>query len=299
MTSKYFGEFLVNKGVITEENLVDALIEQLANTPPLCQVIHQRKILSSHKIFEAFRFQQDNQVEFMQACKSIGVWTQEVQERVFTSLDEIRKPLGHILVSKGLIDLKKLTNMLDEFLSQISAVNVIKPVEAPIVVAVSEVKPEVTEVATVYVDEDLTESYQPGILMELDESFDEKKKKMVRIALSLVKDNAGGDMAICKKLIADVFKIVHGLNGLLGLLALDKLSELLNAVESHLTRIQPVFSERSKEQVINDTEILTKGIDLAWILRMSIIANQNERVFFSEEINRKQFSQLTKDLNGK
>jgi hypothetical protein len=298
MTSKYFGEFLVEKGVITEENLVDALIEQLSNTPPLCQVIRQKKILSTQKIFEAFRFQQDNQVEFMQACKAIGSWTQEVQERVFTSLDEIRKPLGHILVSKGLIDLKKLTNMLDEFLSQISVVNTPNPIEVSIVAPTPAVEPEVVAVSRPYVDEDLTECYQPGILMELDETFDEKKKKMVRIALSLVKDNAGEDLDICKKLLSDVFKIVHGLNGLLGLLALDKLSELLNAVEERLVRIQPTLSERTREQVINDTDILTKGIDMAWILRMSILANQNERVFFSEESNRKQFGQLTQELKG-
>ncbi len=297
MTSKYFGEFLVEKGVISEENLVDALIEQLVNTPPLCQIIHQKNILTPHKIFEAFRFQQENQVEFMQACKAIGAWTQDVQDKVFVSLDEIRKPLGHILVSKGLLDLKKLTNMLDEFLSQISAVNIIKPAESIVVSApVTEEEPEAVTVA--YLDEDLAESFQLGILMELDETFDEKKKKMVRIALSLIKDNAGGDVAICKKLLSDVFMIIHSLNGLLGLLAVDKLSEILNAVEERLTRIQPGFSERSKEQVLKDTEILMKGIDLAWSLRVSIIANKNERVFFSEEANRKQFSQVTLGLKG-
>lgn len=291
MTSKYFGEFLVEKGIISEDNLVDALVEQIANTPPLCQMILQNKILSSHKVFEAFRFQQDNQVEFMQACKSIGAWTQEVQDRVFTSLDDIRKPLGHILVSKGLIDLKKLTNMLDEFLSQASVVNVIKTSE-------TETKPLIIPSPSVTVEDYLTDCYQPGILMELDETYDEKKKKMMRIALSLVKDNAGGDVDICKKLLADTFKIIHGLNELLGLLAVDKLSELLNAIELHLSRIQSNFSERSKDQVLNDTDILIKGIDFSWILRTSILANQNEKNFFSEESNRKKFNQLTQELKG-
>jgi hypothetical protein len=291
MKSKYFGEFLVEKGVITEENLVDALIEQLANTPPLCQVIHQKKILSSAKIFEAFRFQQDNQVEFMQACKAIGAWTQEVQEKAFNSLDDIRKPLGHILVSKGLIDLKKLTNMLDEFLSQLSmapaAAPIPTPVSIPVVVA-----------APVIESEELMESYQPGILMELDETFDEKKRKMVRVALSLVKDNAGSDNAICKKLMGDVYKIVHGLNGLLGLLALDKLSELLTDMEQYLSVIQPKLLDRSKEQLISDTEVLTKGIDLAWGLRMSIMNNATERTFFEDEQNSQQYSQLTQVFKG-
>ena len=291
MKSKYFGEFLVEKGVITEDNLVDALIEQLANTPPLCQVIHQKKILSSAKIFEAFRFQQDNQVEFMQACKAIGAWTQEVQEKAFNSLDDIRKPLGHILVSKGLIDLKKLTNMLDEFLSQLSmtpaAAPIPTPVSIPVVIA-----------APVIESEELMESYQPGILMELDETFDEKKRKMVRVALSLVKDNAGSDNAICKKLMGDVYKIVHGLNGLLGLLALDKLSELLTDMEQYLSVIQPKLLDRSKEQLISDTEVLTKGIDLAWGLRMSIMNNATERTFFEDDQNSQQYSQLTQVFKG-
>ena len=291
MKSKYFGEFLVEKGVITEENLVDALIEQLANTPPLCQVIHQKNILSSSKIFEAFRFQQDNQVEFMQACKAIGAWTQEVQDKAFNSLDDIRKPLGHILVSKGLIDLKKLTNMLDEFLSQLSMAPAAAPTPIP--------APIPTPIAAPVIDsEELMESYQPGILMELDETFDEKKRKMVRVALSLVKDNAGSDNAICKKLMGDVFKIVHGLNGLLGLLALDKLSELLTNMEQYLSVLQPKLLERSKEQLVSDTEVLTKGIDLAWGLRTSIMNNATERTFFEDDQNSQQYSQLTQVFKG-
>jgi len=291
MKSKYFGEFLVEKGVITEENLVDALIEQLANTPPLCQVIHQKNILSSAKIFEAFRFQQDNQVEFMQACKAIGAWTQEVQEKAFNSLDDMRKPLGHILVSKGLIDLKKLTNMLDEFLSQLSMAPAVAPMPTPIPIPAPVAAPVIET-------EELMESYQPGILMELDETFDEKKRKMVRVALSLVKDNAGSDNPICKKLMGDVFKIVHGLNGLLGLLALDKLSELLTEMEQYLSAIQPKLLERSKEQLVRDTEVLTKGIDLAWGLRMSIMNNATERIFFEDEQNSQQYSQLTQVFKG-
>ena len=291
MKSKYFGEFLVEKGVITEENLVDALIEQLANTPPLCQVIHQKNILSSSKIFEAFRFQQDNQVEFMQACKAIGAWTQEVQDKAFNSLDDIRKPLGHILVSKGLIDLKKLTNMLDEFLSQLSMAPAAAPTPMPTPIPTPMAAPVIES-------EELMESYQPGILMELDETFDEKKRKMVRVALSLVKDNAGSDNAICKKLMGDVFKIVHGLNGLLGLLALDKLSELLTNMEQYLSVLQPKLLDRSKEQLISDTEVLTKGIDLAWGLRMSIMNNATERTFFEDDQNSQQYSQLTQVFKG-
>lgn len=299
MNSKYFGEFLVEKGVISQENLVDALIEQIATTPPLCQVIFQNKILPTSKVFEAFRFQQDHQVEFMAACKSIGAWTQEVQDKTFNAIDDIRKPLGHILVSKGLIDLKKLTNMLDEFLSQLA----IAPAAKQAFVA-SEPEAIIEKVAASasvksLIDlSELTENFQPGILMELDETFDEKKKKMVRVALSLVRDNAGTDPTICKKLMMDVFKIVHSLNGLLGLLALDKLSEFLTSMEGYLSDLQPKLSEKSKEKIAEDTIQLTKAIDLAWALRCSILANATERIFLSEVENQKSFLELTQFFKG-
>jgi hypothetical protein len=294
MTSKYFGEFLVEKGVITKENLVDALIEQIATTPPLCQVIYQKKILPTATVFDAFRFQQDHQVEFMQACKSMGLWTKEVQDKAYESIDELRKPLGHILVSKGLIDLKKLTHMLDEFLSQLASTSV--PQSKPEVKA-----PEVIITPKLSAGDllaDLPESIQPGILMELDETFDEKKRKMIRVALSLVKDNAGTDVGICKKLIQDCFKIIHGLNEMLSMLALDKLSEFLTAMESYLNNIQGRMQDRSKESVIADTELLTKSIDLAWSLRLSIMANATEREFFKEEVTAQQFSNLMASLKG-
>lgn len=294
MTSKYFGEFLVEKGVISQENLVDALIEQIATTPPLCQVIYQKKILPTTKVFEIFRYQQDQQVEFIQACKSLGVWTKEVQDRAFETIDELRKPLGHILVSKGLIDLKKLTHMLDEFLSQLASAPVSAPV--PMQNTTSEVKASIP--APLITLDDLPENIQPGILMELEETFDEKKRKMIRVALSLVKDNAGTDMAICKKLMQDVFKIVHGLNGLLAMLALDKVSEILTAMEAYLSSVQGKIQDRPKDQMISDTQILTKAIDLVWNLRVSIMTHATERAFFQENANSQQFSNVMTSLKG-
>lgn len=288
MKSKYFGEFLVEKNIITDENLVDALIEQISSTPPLCQVVFQNKILPTAKIFEAFRYQQDNQVEFMQACKAMGAWTNEVNDKTNRMMGELRKPLGQILVNKGLIDLKKLTTMLDEFLSQltVSAIPVVSDAPAP------------AHVPAPVVEKIDYMEFQPGILMELEEAFDEKKRRMVRIALSLVKDNAGTDPAICKKLMSDVFKIVHALNGLLSLLALEKLSELLMATEENINKIMPQMNERTKDLITSDVVLLTKAMDCAWDLRGSIMSNSTEGVFFSDQFNEKKFSEILNGLKG-
>ena len=280
--SKYFGEFLVEKGVITKDHLVDALVDQISNTPPLCQIVFENKIIPPSKLFDVFRYQQDNQSEFVSACKALGIWTQEVQDKTNSYLDELRRPLGHILVNKGVIDLKKLTNMLDEFLSQL----VIVPTSP---VKVAEVLVPSSPAPGSFAIEDLSEFIQPGILSELDETFDEKKKKMVRVALSLIKDNVDVDSEICKKLLLDITKILHNLNDQLGMLALDKLTELLSLMEFSVSKLNAEFGTRSKESIHSSISELTKSIDLAWSLRLSIISNATERSFFLDPKTAQQF----------
>jgi nucleoside diphosphate kinase len=295
--SKYFGEFLVEKGVITKDNLVDALVEQVSTTPPLCQIVFENNIIDSQKLFEIFRHQQDYSSDFISSCKTLGCWSQDVQLKINACLDELRKPLGHILVSRGWIDLKKLTHMLDEFLSQL---NIQVPKTESLAVQIK--TPEVPAPASVLVAasplDDLLETIQPGILSELDEIFDEKKKKMVRVALSLIKDNLESDPNVCKKLFSDIVKILTSLNDQLAMLALEKITELFSAMIGTISKINAGQGTLSKEKLSQSTAELTKAIDLAWTLKQSILAEATERSFFSDQVQRQAFDTQISSLKG-
>jgi hypothetical protein len=295
--SKYFGEFLVEKGVITKDNLVDALVEQVSTTPPLCQIVFENNILDSQKLFEVFRHQQDYSSDFISSCKTLGCWSQEVQVKINACLDELRKPLGHILVSRGWIDLKKLTHMLDEFLSQLT-IQTPKADSFPVQVKTPEIPaPASASIASSSLD-DILETIQPGILSEFDETFDEKKKKMVRVALSLIKDNLESDPTVCKKLFSDILKILTSLNDQLAMLALEKITELLSAMIGTISKINACQGTLSKEQMSQYTAELTKAIDLAWTLKQSILAEASERSFFSDPLQRQTFDNQISTLKG-
>ncbi len=291
--SKYFGEFLVERGLITKDNLVDALVEQVSSTPPLCQIVFENNIFDSQKLFEVFRHQQDHSSDFVSSCKTLGLWSQETQVKINSCLDELRKPLGHILVSRGWIDLKKLTHMLDEFLSQLT-------IDIPQTQAIA--TPTIPEVkvspVTIPVNEDLLETIQPGILSELDETFDEKKKKMVRVALSLIKDNLESDPNVCKKLFSDILKILTNLNDQLAMLALEKITELLGAMIETVSNINSNLPNLSKDRVLTSTQELTKSIDLAWTMKQSILFEATERHFFTDQSQRQIFEQQISSLRG-
>ena len=65
--------------------------------------------------------QTEKRVDFIQACKELGVWSDELNSLILTELKKIRIPLGQILVNRGVATLGSITKALDDFLSKIEA----------------------------------------------------------------------------------------------------------------------------------------------------------------------------------
>jgi hypothetical protein len=60
-------------------------------------------------------------------------------------------------------------------------------------------------------------------------------------------------------------------------------------MELSVSKLNAEFASRSKESVQSATSELTKSIDLAWSLKLSIISNATERIFFLDPKTSQQF----------
>jgi hypothetical protein len=116
---KYFGQFLVSKGIISEDTLVDALIEQVTQLPSLLQLVRSMNLIPSAVLLTVFDKQSAKQLEFKHACHELGLWSAEIDIAIKKALEEARIPLGQILLKKSVTDLQTLTKALDEFLSHL------------------------------------------------------------------------------------------------------------------------------------------------------------------------------------
>lgn len=115
---KYFGLYLIEKGLISEDTLVNALTQQIQETPSVVKICFENKLLSSSDILTILSAQQDLQVDFINAAKSLHLWTDKIQEAVENKLSYERTPIGHILIKMNAIEMTSLTKALDEFLSK-------------------------------------------------------------------------------------------------------------------------------------------------------------------------------------
>jgi hypothetical protein len=251
----YFGEFLVEKKAIKSDQLIEALIEQMNQQPLLVEIVWKKKLLPAEKIVQVFHYQQDNQVEFIQACKSLALWNSEMESVIGSELNQVRLPLGQVLIKKGCIQLKDLTKYLDEYL------------------AISQITQETIEPTMIEKSEDV--DFQPGIVMELFDSFSEKKYSTLKAAFSLIKDQTAKDPAEQEKLMNNSFKILKSVQEGIFLLGMEKMSQIIDEMLKKMTQ----FSE-DKKNAQNISSQLYSALEVAWDLRESIVLNASEKCFF-------------------
>jgi hypothetical protein len=114
---KTFGQFLIEKELISKELLLDCILEQISSLPATSQLVKDKKMMSSHQILQVVEVQSRDEIGFKEACISLGFWSDELNSQIKKELLTIRTPIGNILLKKGLINLSELTKAVDEFLS--------------------------------------------------------------------------------------------------------------------------------------------------------------------------------------
>lgn len=297
MSVKYFGEFLINKGVLKTEALIKALITQVSSQPPVCQIAWDAQIFSPEEFMSIFRYQQDHDADFIKSCRELGLWSDEKERKIKVEMTKLRTPLGEVLVKRGDIDLKTLTHMLDEYLAQAEAQIVTEPEpEADVSSEVEDFLREFDseqEESAQEPEEEFTE-YQEGILMEFEDIYDERKRKVLKVALSLIKDKSVADEKGITKLFHDSLKISHTINGLLKLFGVQNLGKIVTfsekLIECHLQK------QKSPEVHQKAAAILYLAYEEAWKLRNSLLETKSEKSWFSDRTNKTTYEKLINDL---
>jgi hypothetical protein len=283
---KYFGEFLIHKKVIAPEALVGALIDQIKDQPPLCHLVYNKKLLSAEQMVSVFRYQQDHNADFLSSCQQLGLWDETMDKILSEEISRVRRPLGEILINRGDIDLSALTKMLDEYLSQAPTRQEQTQAQSTPAPAVNTPAPKAEE----------TIELQPGLVAELEEVFDERKYRIIKVAMSFIKDKSTDDAQGIQKLFRDSLRVLHTINGLLSLLGLKRLELLITAaeqvVELHLK------SEADSAQNQRVANLVYHGFEEAWKIRSFVLEHCSEGPYFQETANKNSYDRVIADLNN-
>lgn len=116
--TKLFGEYLVEKSLITEEQLLDALIIQIEEQDSVVKIVRDLNLMNSNEILQVLKAQVLNQRSFLDSAKDLSFWNQGKVDKIFNYLSTQRTPLGEILLKKKILDISQLTSALDEYFGE-------------------------------------------------------------------------------------------------------------------------------------------------------------------------------------
>lgn len=112
---KYFAEYLVEKGILNQEKLIEIMIDQVENSPSTARLVQQTHLLTAEQILQVFKVQSEKNIEFKKACEDLGFWTLDLEVAVRAEFNKQRQPFGVSILSMGLMNLEQLTKHFDEY----------------------------------------------------------------------------------------------------------------------------------------------------------------------------------------
>ncbi len=113
-----FGEFLLNQGLVKEDDLVSALDEQQQNKMPMGQMAVQKGLLDSKDLFKVLTEQRKrlrDANDFGRIAMEMGMLNETQVNELVESQTTTNELLGNLLVGKGILPREKLVQVLRDF----------------------------------------------------------------------------------------------------------------------------------------------------------------------------------------
>jgi len=114
MSAKFFGQFLLEKGRISSQQLVDALEYQKSVTQPIAVLALELGILTADQVYHVLKQLRPDK-QFGEVAVGLGVLSQSQLEKLSHCQSGHRILLGEALIAKGFITVEVLEKELKEY----------------------------------------------------------------------------------------------------------------------------------------------------------------------------------------
>ncbi len=111
----HFGTFLVQQGVATPENIIQALDFQQKKQKPVGKIALEYRLLEMGHMFNILNRQADTQLRFCDIALALGYLTREQVDFILNIQLNIRPKIGEILLELGVLSREQLEKSLDAY----------------------------------------------------------------------------------------------------------------------------------------------------------------------------------------
>jgi hypothetical protein len=288
----FFGEFLILKKAINEDQLLDALTYQVEHLPSFMRILREEKLIPSDVLFRLIQVQFETNSDLIGVLRDENKIDETQLHNLFAKQASKRKMLGEVLVELKIMDQSNVENMLYDFLrdkENLKTLNTEKQIES--VKAVSQ-SVEISEAAleslrelgmvmddmpaakptapAPKIEEDLELPTEVNIFVEefLNVYNSKMKNKLAKI-LSILKGSLTDDSDI-SNYINSLYRDIHILKGAA---QVGDLAQTEGFISEWEKVIEKILSQKNNEIKVWGTvgiPELEKGLNHLWSMRESI-----------------------------
>ena len=112
-----FPEFLIEKNLVSADQLARVLVEQVGQLPSIAEIIFKHRLLQSRDLVAVLCLQSKESMSFQSACETLHLWNSEIAEKIKLESDLGFKSLGELLIKTNLLTSTVLERAIAEYQS--------------------------------------------------------------------------------------------------------------------------------------------------------------------------------------
>ena len=97
----FFGKYLVENGVVTQEQLVEAIIMQMEDIPSIVRIIQKKRLLDSDEIIDLVDQSVCERKNIVELITEKSIFSKDEMNGLLMERNRTAKGLGEILIKKG------------------------------------------------------------------------------------------------------------------------------------------------------------------------------------------------------
>jgi hypothetical protein len=110
-----FGKYLVERGLINEQQLLEALEAQRSMRPSIGRIAFERGVLDLDQVVAVMEAQAQSPLRFCALAVELGYMTTAQRDELLAEQEQGRVPLGQVLASLGTVPADELEAALDAY----------------------------------------------------------------------------------------------------------------------------------------------------------------------------------------
>lgn len=294
----YFGDYLVQKNVISYEQLLHALCFQIESMPSMVRIVIENKIIDSKNMLELLKKQAKDDLDILDLLMRDKLITEQKLAELEMQQVSYKVPLGEALVKLNFSSIDVVEKHLKEFYDQkfhltapeTTAVSTTPEVEisAAALESLRELGFNIDGPATnVTIN---TIEPKPFIEQYL-ELFSEKFKKKLLKLLEILEKEVSTDSDISNYLNS-LYRDLHLLKGAVVLSELSMQEKFLNAWELKIEYLLAKNNDEIRSWCKQHLSALVQSVNLLWEVRQLIDVNKTDSLIEKDERFLSEFEEL-------